>query len=218
MFSALGVAALLSFAPSLPSLDERSHSVGAGLCDPNVKQLSGYVSFLPNRTHSSALARQYRQTIPGNTAASPVSQFKLNQKPERNYFYWFFESRNDPTTDPVVLWMTGGPGCSSEVSSLTLCLTLSPSPPSPSRSPSSMLPLLRCRHPRPRPPPRPRPCPRSPAPPLTHFHPHPHPHPTLTRSRSSARTGRARSGRRATTRTSTRTRGTRGPTCCAAAG
>ena len=56
MFSALGVAALLSFAPSLPSLDERSHSVGAGLCDPNVKQLSGYVSFLPNRTHSSALA------------------------------------------------------------------------------------------------------------------------------------------------------------------
>jgi len=30
-------------------------------------------------------------------------------------FYWMFESQNNPTTDPVVLWMTGGPGCSSEL-------------------------------------------------------------------------------------------------------
>ena len=30
-------------------------------------------------------------------------------------FYWMFESRHEPSTDPVLLWMTGGPGCSSEV-------------------------------------------------------------------------------------------------------
>jgi len=33
----------------------------------------------------------------------------------KNYFYWHFESRNNPEEDPVILWMTGGPGCSSAV-------------------------------------------------------------------------------------------------------
>lgn len=31
----------------------------------------------------------------------------------RALFYTFVESRSQPATDPVVLWLNGGPGCSS---------------------------------------------------------------------------------------------------------
>ncbi|KAK9710395.1 hypothetical protein K7432_008444 [Basidiobolus ranarum] len=49
------------------------------LCDPSVKQISGYLDLDDNQ----------------------------------HFFFWFFESRSNPGTDPLVLWLNGGPGCSS---------------------------------------------------------------------------------------------------------
>ena len=53
-----------------------------------------------------------------NTVKQHSGYFKLGDQ-NKEYFYWFFESRNDPANDPTVMWLTGGPGCSSMMALLT---------------------------------------------------------------------------------------------------
>ena len=44
--------------------------------------------------------------------AQYTGQIVVNETYGTELFYWFFESQADPANDPLVLWMTGGPGCS----------------------------------------------------------------------------------------------------------
>jgi len=56
--------------------------------------------------------------LPGaypNMPPSYSGYITVEETNEAKLFYWFFPSQSDPANDPVLLWMTGGPGCSSEL-------------------------------------------------------------------------------------------------------
>ncbi|KAH3762400.1 serine carboxypeptidase [Pelomyxa schiedti] len=47
------------------------------------------------------------------TFAQYSGYIQIDAVTNKNLFYWFVESQRDPTTDPLILWMNGGPGASS---------------------------------------------------------------------------------------------------------
>lgn len=51
------------------------------------------------------------ETTPGVNSYSGY----IELSPTMHSFFWFFESRSDPSTDPVTLWLNGGPGSDSQI-------------------------------------------------------------------------------------------------------
>lgn len=71
---------------------------------------------------SSFQVRTWAQYAPDEVTNLPGMKFKPNYKQWSGYLqagpgkflhYWFVTSQNNPAKDPVVLWLNGGPGCSS---------------------------------------------------------------------------------------------------------
>jgi len=54
-------------------------------------------------------------SLPGLNTPLNFTQYAgyIEVAPGRALFYWFVESQRDPATDKLVLWLNGGPGCSS---------------------------------------------------------------------------------------------------------
>eukprot|EP00123_Amoebidium_parasiticum_P011856 comp20942_c1_seq1/m.27989 comp20942_c1_seq1/g.27989 ORF comp20942_c1_seq1/g.27989 comp20942_c1_seq1/m.27989 type:complete len:455 (-) comp20942_c1_seq1:446-1810(-) len=90
----------------------------ASLCHAGVVKLTSATE-APRLRHPlppAGYVAANNQGVPPGTCDnvnSVAGYFPVGQ--DKNYFYWIFESRGNYTTSPVVLWMTGGPGCSSEL-------------------------------------------------------------------------------------------------------
>jgi len=72
---------------------KEAHAKGEGLCDKTVAQHHGY--FNVDKLDKKAT------------------------KGKKNYFYWLFEAKKDPENAPTIMWLTGGPGCSSMLALLS---------------------------------------------------------------------------------------------------
>ncbi|KAL1302679.1 hypothetical protein AAFC00_003042 [Neodothiora populina] len=66
-----------------------------------------------NLEHFSLRTKAVDPSILGVDKVKQYSGYLDDDEEDKHLFYWFFESRNDPKNDPVILWLNGGPGCSS---------------------------------------------------------------------------------------------------------
>ncbi len=80
----------------------------------NLYQMIAYISTMLVILHHSAEAnvkRRIRKLPTTNLCDPSVSQklgyFLIDEKTLKQFFYWFFESRSEPSSDPIVLWLNG---------------------------------------------------------------------------------------------------------------
>lgn len=82
------------------NLDVGSCSSSSSSQDPLTQQKLDRVNYLPGQNFDVGF-EQYSGYV------------TVNEKSGRALFYWLIEAVEDPSSKPLVLWLNGGPGCSS---------------------------------------------------------------------------------------------------------
>ncbi|KAI6162649.1 peptidase S10 serine carboxypeptidase [Pisolithus thermaeus] len=88
------------------------HATSGGINGKQFVQEEGLLYELVRHPHFS----QHQLRVMEPSLCDPsVKQYSgyLDVTNDKHLFFWFFESRNTPESAPLLLWLNGGPGCSS---------------------------------------------------------------------------------------------------------